>query len=97
MKKIGILVCIVIFSASIVKADPFTLENPFGSQTNPERFNNIYETEPASATRPVQEKRKFIFWKNKEVEKYTEDTAKDTLPVYGKDTSDSSYTVFPKK
>lgn len=97
MKKVVVLLGLIMFSMNIANADPFSLENPFCNQTNPERFNNIYETEPAYATKPMQEKRKFIFWKNKDVEKYTEDNTKDTIPVYGKGTSDSSFTAFPKK
>ena len=93
MRNLAIVSLMVILSGAVCAATFMQENNPFPSQTSPESFNNIYETEPAFATKPMKPQKKSVFWKDKDVEKYTEEQSKKELPVYDGN-NDSSFKLF---
>jgi len=93
MRHLAIVSLMVILSGAVSATTFMQENNPFPNQTSPESFNNIYETEPAFATKPMKQQKKFILWKDKDVEKYAEEQGKKELPVYDGN-NNSSFKLF---
>lgn len=94
LKKLIVVLLTVVCTSSIVFADNlFGTTNPFVGQTNPQQFNNIYETEPSSTVKEQAEKKKMRFWK-----KNTANTKnKDEYSVNEGIINDGSFYVFPPR
>ena len=78
-------------SAGIVLADDFYgAANPFAGQVSPQKFNNIYETEPSATIKEKATEKKMWFWnksKNKDAQ---------TIPQVNEGIiNDGSFYVFP--
>ena len=81
MKILSSLLLVVFLSQGAVFADLYSSNNPFQSTTNPQTFNNYYESQPNVIQEEEKQAKKSWFKKGKKLEAH-EEALKKSMPQH---------------